>query len=61
MNGSGAIPTPLDQKRSGFQRLRGECRKEAYDEGFFAKVRSSRAVGSVSEADSLANTDARIM
>jgi hypothetical protein len=37
------------------------CRKDAYDGGFFAKVRSARAVGSVREAEAMAHADVRIM
>jgi hypothetical protein len=36
-------------------------RKQAYDDGFFAKVRSSRVVRSVAQAEGLTDVDARIM
>jgi hypothetical protein len=36
-------------------------RKQAYDDGFFAKVRSSSVVRSVAQAEGLTDADARIM
>jgi hypothetical protein len=39
----------------------GILRKDAYDAGFFSKVRGARAVRSVQEAEQMTNDDARLM